>query len=189
MLEAIVLSQRKQVQLGVKVTSDLYQLVKRFHQRWNQLKRTVDERRVAIQTAQIKYDPANLSTSGGWSLVSDLTRFLSFVFHVLYGMLWSLECMFYRMLWSLKYMFYGMLWSLECMFYRMLWSLEYMFYGMLWSLECMFYGMLWSLEYMFYRMLWSLEYMFYGMLWSLEYTYFHLPSLASTRIELNPTCS
>ena len=68
-LEAIVLSQRKQVQLGVKVTSDLYQLVKRFHQRWNQLKRTVDERRVAIQRAQIKYDPANLSTAGGWSLL------------------------------------------------------------------------------------------------------------------------
>ncbi len=63
-LEAIVRSQRKQVQLGVKVTSDLYQLVKRFHQRWNQLKQIVDQRRVAIQTAQIQYDPANLSTTG-----------------------------------------------------------------------------------------------------------------------------
>ena len=67
-LEAIVLSQRKQVQLGVKVTSDLYQLVKRFHQRWNQLKQIADERRVSIQKAQIKYDPANLSTTGGCGL-------------------------------------------------------------------------------------------------------------------------
>lgn len=68
-LEGIVLSQRKQVQLGAKVTSDLYQLVKRFHQRWNQLKRTADERRVAIQTAQIKYDPTNLSTAGRCGLM------------------------------------------------------------------------------------------------------------------------
>ncbi len=64
-LEAIVLSQRKQVQLGVKVNSDLFKLVKGFHHHWNQLKQCVDQRRVAIQSAQIQYDPANLSTTGG----------------------------------------------------------------------------------------------------------------------------
>lgn len=63
-LEAIVLSQRKQMQLGVKMNSDLYKLVKGFHHRWNQLKQCVDQRRVAIQTAQIQYDPANLCTTG-----------------------------------------------------------------------------------------------------------------------------
>ena len=53
------------MQLGVKVNSDLFKLVKGFHHRWNQLKQCVDQRRVAIQRAQIQYDPANLSTTGG----------------------------------------------------------------------------------------------------------------------------
>lgn len=63
-LEAIVFSQRKQMQLGVKVNSDLFKLVKGFHHCWNQLKQCVDQRRVVIQASQIQYDPANLSTTG-----------------------------------------------------------------------------------------------------------------------------
>ena len=48
----------------MKVSSDLIQLVKRFHQRWNDLKQKVEGRHSAIDKALVKYDPVNLGVAG-----------------------------------------------------------------------------------------------------------------------------
>ena len=63
-LEALVMSQKRQLQLSVKVSPDLIQLVKRFHQRWNELKQKVESRHSAIDKAMVKYDPVNLGVAG-----------------------------------------------------------------------------------------------------------------------------
>lgn len=63
-LEALVMSQKRQLQLSVKVSPDLIQLVKRFHQRWNELKQKVEGRHSAIDKAMVKYDPVNLGVAG-----------------------------------------------------------------------------------------------------------------------------
>lgn len=55
-LEDIVASQRRQLELGVKVAPDLIQMVKRFHQRWNELKRVITDRRSSIERGLQKYD-------------------------------------------------------------------------------------------------------------------------------------
>ena len=58
------MSQKHQLQLGVKVSPDLIQLVRRFHQRWNELKQKVEGRHSAIDKALVKYDPVNLGVAG-----------------------------------------------------------------------------------------------------------------------------
>ena len=58
------MSQKRQLQLSVKVSPDLIQLVKRFHQRWNDLKQKVEGRHSAIDKAMVKYDPVNLGVAG-----------------------------------------------------------------------------------------------------------------------------
>ena len=58
------MSQKRQIQLSVKVSPDLIQLVKRFHQRWNELKQKVEGRHSAIDKAMVKYDPVNLGVAG-----------------------------------------------------------------------------------------------------------------------------
>ena len=63
-LESLVLSQKHQIQLGVKVTPDLLQLVKRYHQRWNDLKQKIEVRHASINRAMVKYDPAKLGIAG-----------------------------------------------------------------------------------------------------------------------------
>ena len=63
-LEALVMSQKHQLQLSVKVSPELIQLVKRFHQRWNELKQKVEGRHSAIDRAMVKYDPVNLGVAG-----------------------------------------------------------------------------------------------------------------------------
>ena len=58
------MSQKHQIQLSVKVSPELIQLVKRFHQRWNDLKQKVEGRHSAIDKALVKYDPVNLGVAG-----------------------------------------------------------------------------------------------------------------------------
>ena len=58
------MSQKRQLQLSVKVSPDLIQLVKRFHQRWNDLKQKVEGRHSTIDKAMVKYDPVNLGVAG-----------------------------------------------------------------------------------------------------------------------------
>ena len=59
-LEAIVTSQKRQLQMGVKVLPDLLQLVLRFHQRWNELKQVITTRHSTIERAMVKYNPENM---------------------------------------------------------------------------------------------------------------------------------
>ncbi len=59
-LEAIVTSQKRQLQMGVKVSPELIQLVRRFHHRWNKLKHVITERRAAIDNAMVKYNPETM---------------------------------------------------------------------------------------------------------------------------------
>lgn len=63
-LGVLVNSQRRQLELGVKKSVDLFQLVKRYHQRWNSLKARVERRHSDIEAAMVKYDPANLGVAG-----------------------------------------------------------------------------------------------------------------------------
>ena len=57
LLEVIVTSQKRQAQLGMRVSADPVQLVKRFHQHWNELKQVITARRTAIDNALVKYNP------------------------------------------------------------------------------------------------------------------------------------
>lgn len=59
-MEAIVASQKRQLQMGVKVSPELIQLVRRFHDRWNKLKQMITERHEAIGVAMEKYNPETM---------------------------------------------------------------------------------------------------------------------------------
>ena len=50
-------------QLGAKVSSDLAELVKRFHERWVEVKKKVTARYSSIDKAMVKYDPENLGVA------------------------------------------------------------------------------------------------------------------------------
>ena len=62
-LEDIVASQKRQLEIGVKVAPDLIQMVKRFHQRWNQLKQLITDRRSGIERGLQKYDLETLGVA------------------------------------------------------------------------------------------------------------------------------
>ena len=62
-LGALVSSQRRQLDLGVRKSVELQQLVKRYHQRWNSVKGRVEKRQADIKVAMVKYDPANLGVT------------------------------------------------------------------------------------------------------------------------------
>ena len=63
-LGVLVISQKRQLELGVRKSVELFQLVKRYHQRWNQLKTKVEKRHGDIEAAMVKSDPANLGVAG-----------------------------------------------------------------------------------------------------------------------------
>ena len=63
-LGVLVGSQKRQLELGLRKSVDLIQLVKAYHQRWIALKRKVEKRHADIETAMVKYDPANLGVAG-----------------------------------------------------------------------------------------------------------------------------
>ena len=50
-------------QLGAKVASELAELVRRFHERWVEVKKKVTNRYAAIDKAMVKYDPENLGVA------------------------------------------------------------------------------------------------------------------------------
>ena len=60
-------------QLGARVSGDLVELVRRFHERWGEVKKTVTKRYSAIDKALVKYDPQNLGVASeyGVNLVSE----------------------------------------------------------------------------------------------------------------------
>ncbi len=62
-LNILVSSQKKQLELGVKKSTELFQIVKSYLLRWNILKGRIEKRYAEIETAMIKYDPANLGLS------------------------------------------------------------------------------------------------------------------------------
>ena len=63
-LGVLVASQKRQLELGVRKSPELLQLVKEYHQRWSTLKNRVEKRRADIDAAIMKYDPANIGVSG-----------------------------------------------------------------------------------------------------------------------------
>ena len=65
-LGILVTSQKRQLELGIKKSEDLFDLVKRCYQRWNMLKTRVEKRHADIEAAMVKYDPANLGVAGEW---------------------------------------------------------------------------------------------------------------------------
>ena len=65
-LGVLVNSQKKQLELGVRKSMDLVQMVKKFHQRWNAIRDRIEKRKKDIKDAMIKYDPANLGVAGEW---------------------------------------------------------------------------------------------------------------------------
>ena len=50
-------------QLGADVSTDLSDLVKRFHQRWSEVKKRVTARYSSIDKAMVKYDPENMGVA------------------------------------------------------------------------------------------------------------------------------
>ncbi len=62
-LGVLVGSQKRQLELGVRKSPELFQLVKDYYQRWNTLKNRVEKRHADIEAAMIKYDPANIGVS------------------------------------------------------------------------------------------------------------------------------
>ena len=62
-LEKVISTQKKLVQLGAKVSSELSELVRRFHERWLEVKKRVTARYSAIDKAMVKYDPENLGVA------------------------------------------------------------------------------------------------------------------------------
>lgn len=66
-LGVLVTSQKRQLELGVRKSEELFELVKRYHQRWNLLKARVEKRHTDLEAAMVKYDPANLGVAGEWS--------------------------------------------------------------------------------------------------------------------------
>lgn len=65
-LGILVTSQKRQLELGVRKSVELFDLVKRYYQRWNLLKTRVEKRHADIESAMVKYDPANLGVAGEW---------------------------------------------------------------------------------------------------------------------------
>jgi hypothetical protein len=68
-LERVLGTQKKLVQLGAKVSVDLSELVRRFHERWVEVRRRVTNRYSSIDKAMVKYDPENLGVATlprGW---------------------------------------------------------------------------------------------------------------------------
>ena len=59
-LGTLVNSQKRQLELGIRKSMDLVQMVKRYHQRWNSIRNVIEKRRADIEAAMVKYDPANL---------------------------------------------------------------------------------------------------------------------------------
>ena len=49
--------------MGAKISSDLAELVKRFHERWVEVKKKVTNRYSDIDKAMVKYDPENLGVA------------------------------------------------------------------------------------------------------------------------------
>jgi len=63
-LGILVNSQKKQLELGVRKSADLVQMVKKFYQRWNAIRDLIEKRKADIKAAMVKYDPANLGVAG-----------------------------------------------------------------------------------------------------------------------------
>lgn len=66
MLGSLVNTQKRQLDLGVRKSVELQQLVKKYHQRWNSLTGGIEKRRTDIKVAMVKYDPANLAVTCKW---------------------------------------------------------------------------------------------------------------------------
>ncbi len=62
-LGTLVNSQKRQLELGIRKSMDLVQMVKRYHQRWNSIRNVIEKRRADIEAAMVKYDPANLGVA------------------------------------------------------------------------------------------------------------------------------
>ena len=75
-------SQKRQLEMGVKVAPDLIAMVKRFHQRWNELKQFITDRRTGIEKGLQKYDMETLGIacefSSGSILYTSRSNILSF---------------------------------------------------------------------------------------------------------------
>ena len=72
-LGVLVTSQKRQLELGLRKSVELFELVKRYHQRWSVLKGRVEKRHADIEAAMVKYDPANLGVSGEYTSGLTLT--------------------------------------------------------------------------------------------------------------------
>ncbi len=66
-LGTLVNAQKRQLELGVRKSMDLVQMVKRYHQRWNSIRNVIEKRRADIEAAMVKYDPANLGVAREYS--------------------------------------------------------------------------------------------------------------------------
>ncbi len=66
-LGTLVNSQKRQLELGIRKSMDLVQMVKRYHQRWNSIRNAIEKRRADIEAAMVKYDPANLGVAREYS--------------------------------------------------------------------------------------------------------------------------
>ena len=65
-LGCLVNSQKRQLDLGVRKSVELVQLVKKYYHRWNCLTSSAEKRRTDIEAAMVKYDPANLGVTCKW---------------------------------------------------------------------------------------------------------------------------
>ena len=57
-LESIVVSEKLQLQMNVKVSPDLMHLVRSYHQRWKDLLQKTTNRHSVIKKALVKNNPA-----------------------------------------------------------------------------------------------------------------------------------
>ena len=57
-LESIVVSEKLQLQMNVKVSPDLMHLVRSYHQRWKDLQQKTTNRHSVIKKALVKNNPA-----------------------------------------------------------------------------------------------------------------------------------
>ncbi len=53
-LGTLVNSQIRQLELDVRKSMDLVQMVKRYHQRWNSIRNVIEKRRANIEAAMVK---------------------------------------------------------------------------------------------------------------------------------------
>ena len=75
-LNRLVTSQKRQLELGVRKSAELIQLVKGYHGRWSVLKEGVDTRKADTETAMVKYDPANIGTTGKETTMRTILKFI-----------------------------------------------------------------------------------------------------------------